>query len=115
MSTSTYLLSYIYGFVLSLALTLAAYFVATHHVLWGAPAVGVLIAFALLQFAVQIFFFLHVGSAPASRERLVVLGFATVVVLILVSGSLWIMFTLNGRMMPSEAQMTQYMNDQQGI
>ena len=120
MSTKNYLLSYIYGFVLSLALTLGAYFVATHHVLWGTEAMAALLGFALVQFVVQIIFFLHlslhkVDGGDAAREKLIVLGFAVVVVLILTGGSLWIMTTLNGRMMPSEAQMSQYMDDQQGI
>ena len=113
--------NYTIGFFLSLLLTLAAYalvelHLSNHHE-WPPHSfiIPAIILFALVQFAVQVIFFLHVGGSAASRDRLVVLCFAVLVVLILVSGSLWIMLTLNGRMMPSEAQMTQYMDNQQGI
>jgi hypothetical protein len=38
-----------------------------------------------------------------------------VIVGILLSGSIWIMFTLDQRMMPDAAQMTQYMDTQAGL
>jgi cytochrome o ubiquinol oxidase operon protein cyoD len=107
--------AYAAGFVLSVALTLAAYVLAVHAQLSGEPLVASLVALALLQFVVQVVCFLHLGKGEGSRERLIVLGAGVVVVSILVSGSLWIMFTLNGRMMPSTAQMEQYMNNQEGI
>jgi heme/copper-type cytochrome/quinol oxidase subunit 4 len=59
--------------------------------------------------------FLHLAGRGASRERLAIFAAALFIVAILVSGSLWIMFTLNGRMMPDTAQMEQYMNDQSGF
>jgi cytochrome o ubiquinol oxidase operon protein cyoD len=70
---------------------------------------------ALLQFVVQATLFLHLVGKGASRERLLIFGAAVVIVSILVIGSLWIMFTLNGRMMPSQMQMEQYMQSQSGL
>jgi cytochrome o ubiquinol oxidase operon protein cyoD len=102
------------GFVLSLILTALMYFVATSHTLPRANTVALLVLFALVQCVVQFVCFLHL-NASASRAKLFLLACASLVVLILVSGSLWIMFTLNSRMMPSEAQMQQYMNDQGGF
>ncbi|HVW82654.1 MAG TPA: cytochrome C oxidase subunit IV family protein [Candidatus Paceibacterota bacterium] len=109
---------YALGFLLSLALTLFAYFLATRHLLSYGAAVGALVALALVQFAVQASFFLHLAEPGVSRERLAIFAGACVVVFILVAGSLWIMFTLNGRMgamEPSSAQMEHYMESQDGF
>lgn len=105
---------YIIGFVLCIIITLAAYGVALGHTPSQA-AILTLAGLALVQFAVQLFFFLHISFKKDDRERLILLCCASVIVLILISGSLWIMFTLNGRMTPSTAQMEQYMNDQGGF
>jgi cytochrome o ubiquinol oxidase operon protein cyoD len=67
---------------------------------------------ALLQFIVQIYCLLHLGKEAGSRARLFILGCAILIVGILVGGSLWIMFSLNGRMMPDTAQMEQYMTNE---
>ena len=105
--------AYIIGFAFSLVLTMGAYILAVHALL---PRNTTLLALALLacaQFLVQVYFFLHITDIT-SRARLYALLAAGLVVLILVSGSLWIMITLNGRMMDNAA-MQQYMSDQQGI
>ncbi len=107
--------AYVIGFILSLILSLAAYLLVTRHALPAAPTVIVLAALALTQFATQVICFLHLGKERASRDRLIVLFGAILIVLIIVSGSIWIMFSLNARMMPSTAQMEQYMDDQGGF
>ena len=113
--------NYITGFALSLLLTLLSFGLVELHLHndheWPPHTfiIPTIILFALVQFAVQVVYFLHITSKHASRGRVVALGFAVLVVCILVCGSLWIMTTLNNRMMPSDAQMTQYMDDQQGI
>ncbi len=107
--------SYVIGFVFSLAITLLAYWLTVTGQLSHNTALVVLIILALIQFAVQVACFLHLGGKDSSGERLFILAGACLVVLILVSGSIWIMFTLNSRMMPDSAQMQQYMNDQEGI
>jgi cytochrome o ubiquinol oxidase subunit IV len=106
---------YVTGFVLSLILTFAAYAVAAGGTFSGGEIALVVAILAVLQFAVQVYCFLHVGKEAGSRDRLLVLGWAIVIVGILVSGSLWIMYSLNGRMMPDQTQMEQYMNDQLGF
>lgn len=105
--------AYASGFALSLALTFAAYFLATSGTPRSQQLAAVIAVLALLQFGVQIYCFLHLGKEAG--ERLVVLAWATLIVAILVSGSLWIMWSLNGRMMPDETQMENYMNEQVGF
>jgi cytochrome o ubiquinol oxidase subunit IV len=107
--------AYMTGFVLSIVFTLAAFALAVYHLLPYETALIVLLILACLQFAVQVLCFLHLGREAGSRDRIIVLGCAVLIVLILLSGSLWIMTNLNGRMMPSVGQMEQYMNNQDGI
>jgi cytochrome o ubiquinol oxidase subunit IV len=107
--------AYVVGFVLSLVLTFIAYFIVTHPSMPHNGILVALLALACVQFGVQVVCFLHLGKETSSRERLIVLSAAILIVLILVSGSLWIMFTLNQRMGMDPAQMEQYMNDQEGI
>ncbi len=112
-------IAYVTGFILSLLFTLAAFTLATHPALifsLSLPVVAAILGMlALAQFVVQLFFFFHFGRGAAARERFWILMFTLALVGILVSGSIWIMYTLDARMMPSPAQMEQYMNSQTGI
>ena len=105
--------NYLIGFILSLALTFAAYAMATHHSLPYLPLLSALLLVACAQFVVQCIFFLHLGSG--ARDRLFMLVWTGIIVLILVFGSVWVMTNLNQRMMPSDQQMQQYMDTQSGI
>ena len=107
--------NYVWGFILSLLLTGASYALVAYGVLSGGQLVLFLAVFALLQFFIQLGCFLHLGEGSGSRERIGVLAAFLVVVFILVAGSVWIMVSLNGRMMPDTMQMEQYMQSQQGI
>lgn len=108
-------INYATGFILSLVLTIGAYMLAVQHTFSYLPLLIILLALACAQFAVQIVFFLHLGADTASRDRLIVLAGTSFVVLILVSGSVWIMLSLNQRMMPDAQQMEQYMASQPGM
>ena len=107
--------NYFLGYVLSLAFTLAAFALVMFHALSPWAVVAEILILALLQCAVQLACFLHLGEGQDARERAFVLGAAALVVLILVSGSLWIMTHLNARMMQDPNAMQQYMDDQSGL
>lgn len=104
--------TYAIGFALSLICTFGAYLLAVNHVLAIRPLVVAILLLALVQVVVQAISFLHLGIGKRSRLQLLVLGFAILVVGILVLGSVWIMFSLNERMSMTPAQMEQYMQDQ---
>ncbi len=106
--------TYVYGFVLSLALTVGAYAVAVQHLVTPVWVVPIVLIFACLQFMVQVLNFLHVSGAPSSRERLVILGCAGVIMFILVLGSMWIMTNLDSRMHDA-THMETYMQHEAGI
>lgn len=103
--------SYAAGFVLSLACTLAAYWLVVNHLFSKWTLAGLIAIFALSQFVVQIVLFLHLGKELKPRWRLTVFVFMALVVIILVGGSLWIMYSLNYTMVPMQS-MNQYMQDQ---
>jgi cytochrome o ubiquinol oxidase operon protein cyoD len=104
--------TYLSGYILSLVLTLVAYRLATqpHHS--TGPIVAAILVLAVIQFLVQLVFFLHIGVERKPRWKLFVLIFMVGIVLIIVVGSIWIMNNLNYRMTPQ--QVNTYMNDQGG-
>jgi len=105
--------SYISGYVLSIGLTLAAYLVVTHHTASYRWLVAGISGLAIVQFVVQMTFFLHLRAETKPRWKLFVLLFMTLVVLILVFGTLWIMNNLNYRMTPQ--QINNYMQNQDNL
>lgn len=107
---------YVIGFVLSIVLTLAAYFSVTHNLFSHALLVAVLVVLALTQFTVQLYFFLHLGEETKPRLKLWVLIFMIIIVGILVFGSLWIMNNLNYNMTNMTPQQEQtYLHDHEGL
>jgi cytochrome o ubiquinol oxidase operon protein cyoD len=112
-SSSSTLATYVTGYIFSVYLTVTAYLLVYNHSFSHIVLLSAIIALALIQFIVQIVFFLHLGRETRPRWKLAVLIMMIVVVLILVVGSLWIMQNLNVRMTPQ--QENNYMNSQQGI
>ena len=92
--------SYIIGFLLSLILTFSAYFLVTQQILTGWNLILTIAFLGVVQMVVQILFFLHMGVEKKPRWNLQSFLFMALVVVILVGGSLWIMHSLNTRMMP---------------
>ena len=91
--------SYVWGFGLGLLLTVVP-FALVHWV--GIPRFPLLIvigAFALVQMLVHFRFFLHIGFKQ-KREDLQLILFSTLLLTIMVAGTIWIMASLAMRMMP---------------
>lgn len=106
--------SYVTGFLLSLIFTIIPFVMVIKKTVSGTALVAMLLGFALLQFMVQMVFFLHLGRETKPRWKLVALLFAVFTVAIVVIGSLWIMYSLNYRMMP-EHEVEQYIMEEEGI
>jgi cytochrome o ubiquinol oxidase operon protein cyoD len=111
--------SYIAGYAISVVLTLAAYFAVVHpdyfRLVGSAAILTAILALAIVQLAVQMLFFLHVGFGSDRRAKLIAFFATFGLVLIIVIASLWIMNHLNYNMMANPAEMQQYMQDQQGF
>lgn len=104
--------SYTTGFILSIVFTLTAYLLVVHRTFTRFYIISAIVALALIQFMIQLFYFLHLGKETKPRWKLFVLIFMVLIVLILVFGSIWIMNNLNYRMSPE--QIKTYLNNQGG-
>lgn len=83
--------SYVIGFLLSIVLTIIP-LVAVMNGMFSKQVTTVLIlAMAVLQFAVQLLFFMHIREENKPRYNLISLIFGLVIMLTIVAGSIWIM------------------------
>jgi len=92
------LFTYISGFILSVGLTLVAYFAVADQWLSGTGLITFIVSLAVVQLIVQLFFFLHLGSESKPRWNLTIFLFMLLVVVIIVFGSIWVMNHLNYNM-----------------
>lgn len=92
--------SYVIGFFWSIILTLIAYTLVVEQIFTDWTLVFAIVALSIVQVIVQLLYFLHLGDEPKPYWNLIVFLFMTLVVVILIGGSLWIMYNLNYRMMP---------------
>ncbi|MBV9969024.1 MAG: cytochrome o ubiquinol oxidase subunit IV [Xanthobacteraceae bacterium] len=92
---------YVLGFVLSIALTAASFYVVSSNLIWG-PAIPVALGvLAVAQIGVHLVFFLHITTAPDNTNNVLALAFGVLIVGLIIGGSLWIMANLNRNMMPN--------------
>lgn len=90
--------SYAIGYILSIALTLEAFVIVRNHTFSVGVAAIVILALAIVQLLVQLFFFLHLDKAFKAPWNIIVFSFMALVVSIVVFGSLWIMSNLDYHM-----------------
>lgn len=87
--------SYVFGFVLSLLITLLAYFLVTKDLL-ARPFLDAAVAFLTLgQALLQLVLFLDLLKGEKPRWNLIVFLFMLLVAVIIVFGSVWIMYNLS--------------------
>jgi cytochrome o ubiquinol oxidase operon protein cyoD len=83
--------AYVTGFILSIVLTIIPLVLVLNHMLAKtALLVGILLA-AVLQFVIQLFFFMHIRDGEGPRYNVAALILGLVFVVTIVVGSLWIM------------------------
>jgi cytochrome o ubiquinol oxidase operon protein cyoD len=90
---------YLTGFILCIILTLAAYFLVERHLLSGMTLVWTIVSLGTVQAIVQLIYFLHVGDEPHPRWNFLIFLFMALIVIVIVGGTMWIMYNLNYRMM----------------
>lgn len=88
---------YLVGFALALALTVIPFAAVYWALLPAGAALAVIALAAVVQILVQLRYFLHIDFRRTPRENLVALFFAGFLILVMVGGSLWIMFDLHYR------------------
>jgi cytochrome o ubiquinol oxidase operon protein cyoD len=93
------------GLGFSVILTVAAFILASTHLIYG-PAIPVaLIVLAIAQMGVHLVFFLHITTGPDNTNNVLALAFGILVVFLIVAGSIWIMYHLQTNMMPIDQLM----------
>ncbi|KTF67251.1 cytochrome o ubiquinol oxidase subunit IV [Sphingomonas sp. HT-1] len=92
---------YITGFLLSVVLTAIPFAIVMGG--WIADtrlAVGICAALAVAQILVHMVYFLHMNSKSEQGWTMMALIFTVIIVVIALTGSLWVMYHMNLNMMP---------------
>ncbi len=92
--------SYVIGFLLCVVLTAIPFAVVMSDALPRSLAVSIVVGFAIVQIVVQMIYFLHMNPRSEGGWNLLALLFTLIIVVIVISGSLWVMHHLNANMMP---------------
>ena len=90
-------LFYVWGLGLALSLTLVPFALVHWSAIPRSPLLIAIGAFALVQMVVHFRFFLHLGLRR-TREDLQLILFSTLLLIIMVAGTVWIMASLATRM-----------------
>ena len=96
---------YVVGFVLSVILTAIPFWlVMTKAIESSGMTALVILGFAAVQIVVHMVYFLHMSAKSEGGWTILALIFTVVLVVITLSGSLWIMYHLKTNMMPMTPQ-----------
>ena len=91
--------SYRIGYAVAIALTAIPFTLVALGGLATATVLIVIAAFALMQIVVHFRFFLHIDLSQSKRDDLQLILFTTLIICVMVGGTLWILFNLRMRMM----------------
>ena len=93
------LTSYLTGFVLALILTAIPFGIVMSGAFSPAATIFAIFVAGVVQIVVHLHYFLHLDTSSAARWNVLALMFTLLILTLFVGGSLWIMWTLNYRMM----------------
>ncbi|UOF92643.1 cytochrome C oxidase subunit IV family protein [Fodinisporobacter ferrooxydans] len=82
---------YIIGYILSIVLTIIPLVLVLNHVMSGVPLVATITIMAILQFLIQLFFFMHITEGEKPAYHVMTLALGVIMVFTIVAGSAWIM------------------------
>jgi cytochrome o ubiquinol oxidase subunit IV len=97
--------SYLIGLALSVLLTGLSFYLVGTNLIWEPGLPAALASLAIAQIGVHLVFFLHITTAPDNTNTVLALGFAVLIVGLIIGGSLWIIYHLNQNMLPMEQMM----------
>jgi cytochrome o ubiquinol oxidase subunit IV len=98
---------YVVGLAFAVGLTIASFYVAGTHLIWGPGVAVALVVLAVAQMGVHLVFFLHISTGPDSTNNVLALAFGVLIVGLVLVGSLWIMAHLNTNMPTTELMQMQ--------
>ncbi|MBO9715111.1 cytochrome o ubiquinol oxidase subunit IV [Sphingomonas sp.] len=91
---------YLIGFGLSVVLTAIPFWLVMAHPFANGVTAALVMGFAAVQILVHMIYFLHMNGKAEGGWPMTALVFTLIVVVITLSGSLWVMYNLNTNMMP---------------
>ena len=91
--------SYLTGFVLSLILTAIPFALVMRGTLSASATLAGIFSAGIVQILVHLHYFLHLDTSSAARWNVLAMMFTLLIMALFVGGTLWIMYTLNYRMM----------------
>jgi cytochrome o ubiquinol oxidase operon protein cyoD len=98
---------YLTGFLFSAVLTAIPFWLVMSGAIADKRVTAiVIIAFAVVQIVVHMIYFLHMDARAEGGWSLMALLFTLILVVIALSGSLWVMYHLNANMMPGMGNMS---------
>ncbi|MEM7168788.1 MAG: cytochrome o ubiquinol oxidase subunit IV [Pseudomonadota bacterium] len=89
---------YLIGFALAVVLTVAAFAVALSGAFGAGTTLAIVGILGLVQLVVHLRYFLHIDRSRQKREDLDLVLFTSLVVLIIVLGTVWVLGDLATRM-----------------
>ena len=97
---------YVTGFVLAVILTVIPFWLVMAKVFPSSSTTAlVILGIAAVQIVVHMIYFLHMNTRSEGGWSLLALVFTVVLLVIMMAGSIWVMFHLNANMMPSMQEM----------
>lgn len=94
--------SYLTGFILSVILTAIPFWLVMGHVFESRDTtIFVIVGFAAVQVVVHMIYFLHMNTSSEGGWNMIALIFTTMLLVIILAGSLWVMYHMNANMMPT--------------
>ncbi|MEO0881970.1 MAG: cytochrome o ubiquinol oxidase subunit IV [Pseudomonadota bacterium] len=103
--------SYLIGFGLSVVLTVIPFWVVMSGSVNNAIlAIGIIFALGAAQILVHIYYFLHVTLKAEDGWQAMSIAFTAIILVIVLAGSIWVMFHLHENMMPAHEQIERVRN-----
>lgn len=105
---------YAIGFILSVILTAIPFWLVMHKAFdKSSTTAAVILGFAAVQVIVHMVYFLHMNGKIEGGWSLLATMFTLVLLVIVLAGSIWVMYHMNVNMMPSMGTDVHNMRDMQ--
>jgi cytochrome o ubiquinol oxidase subunit IV len=97
--------TYLIGLGLATVMTIASFWAAQTHLIYG-PGISVaIVVLAIAQMGIHLVFFLHITTAPDNANNVLALAFGILIACLVIFGSLWIMANLDHNMLAPQQMM----------
>ncbi len=91
--------SYLTGFVFSLILTAVPFALVMSSAWSSSVTLAVIVGAGIVQILAHLHYFLHLDASSAAHWNIAALIFTILIMILFVGGSIWVMDSLNYRMM----------------